>query len=833
MNRIFVKILSFLVLCALIISCDNKEEFGGQHTSDIPFTVNTGYVKLSEDSAKIAGVLCVTANAPTVKLRWNVLPECNIDTTLTSFDLTNGSGVLPIKWNKRLANGKYNLPERMFDAGVELIVGEESKYVHLVWADGIDSTALEKVPVTTRATETLADETVLLDVSPETVSMDPVVGGAARVSFSGIDMIIVDQSKVPVETNIDKASIPLVMEQSGAIIFKWNTLGPPTKDFIATVTLYAGEVYKDLYIKYTINPEEPSYWEYLYSIPENNTHLPAKNASVRVYAKTNAKWGLNSLQSSFPVEENATSLGTKLLAIDIDDNPGPNAREVKVNVTSNDAQKEVLTFTQEAPDATFQIISVTPEDNTLISSDATTVTVKVRTDHDWWIQYGGKKYTFESGELGEKQGTITIPANTGEEVRNHSVIIGYGDKVGQIVNYYQEGKTSGSGTEFTFISANPANNASIPSEETTVTVKVNTDYAWWIDFNGVKTTYPAGALGEKTGTFTIPANTSTTDKNISYTVGYGETTVQTINYKQPYVGADKTLNYVSSNLPAGNIPATATIYTFTFEGGYTGQLRVRSVDATTGAVLFNGPIGTSHNPKVTVPANTSTNTRNIKFQYRLIDVTGSPWEDLPASTNRIQDGGTVSEEIKPSATLTPSGDIPEDGDEYTCTFTGGSGNVILRAMKTRVNSTTATEAARSASTAVPGDVSVIVPLLDGVNATIAFEYSTDGGNTWKAINDNRNQLNTWLIVDAPPRETIVPATNGSISFVLKGNAKQPVTVYVKYEDREIGRATGYAPSTLVVPVEDNPSSSPRQIAFSYRTVDGQGWLGAELTQAGK
>lgn len=189
--------------------------------------------------------------------------------------------------------------------------------------------------------------------------------------------------------------------------------------------------------------------------------------------------------------------------------------------------------------------------------------------------------------------------------------------------------------------------------------------------------------------------------------------------------------------------------------------------------------------------------------------------------------------IEASTTLSPSGDIPEDGETYTCTFTGGTGNVILKAMKKRVNSNIWTEAIRSASTAVPGDVSVTVPELSGLNATISFEYSTDGGNTWSVINDNRNQLNTWILIDYPSKETIVAATNGSISFGLRGNAKQPITIYVKYEGKEIGRATGYAPGTLIVPVEDNPSSSPRSISFSHRTIDGEGWVGANLTQAGK
>ncbi|MGZ2609365.1 hypothetical protein [uncultured Bacteroides sp.] len=820
MNNILMKMLSFLILCSLCIACENKDEYEGQTTRNTDFTVNTGYVKLSEDSAKIAGVLHITANVPTVKLRWNVLPECNIDTTVTSLALMDGIGVLPIKWNRQLANGKYNIQERMFDVGVELIAGEESKYVHLVWADGIDSTVLAKTPVTTRATEASTEETILLNVSPATISMDPVVGGVTKVDFSGIDMIIVDQSRVETITNIDKAAIPLIMEKPGPLIFKWNTLGPPTKDFIATVTLYAGEVYKDLYIKYTIKPDDPTYWEYLYCIPEQNTHIPAKNASVRVYVKTNAQWGLNSLQSSFPIEENATSLGTKHLVIDIDDNPGPDIREVKVNVNSEGTQKEVLTFIQEAPDATFQVISVTPEDNTLLSSDAATVTVKVRTDHNWWIQYGGKKYTFESAELGEKTGTITIPANVGEEVKNHSVIIGYGDKVAQIVNYYQEGKTPGSGTEFTFISADPANNASIPAEESTVTVKVRTDYEWWIEFNGTKTTFPASTLDEKTGTITIPANTSTSDKKISYTVGYGNTTVKTISYTQSYVGADQTLNYVSSNLPTGNIPATATVYVFNFEGGYSGQLRVRSVDATTGVVLFNGPIGTTHSPKVTVPANTSTDTRNIKFQYRLIDIPNSLWLDLPTSTNRIQDVQTSSVTVIPGP-LTPDRVLWEYGEDCSCEFTGDFiGDIIMRAMVGNV------ELAR-ATGKINERISVSIPQLSGLNRIIKFEYSIDKGNTWTNLG-NRTQINEYVsFVDLQPYGKSMPANGQTYTWGVGGTYSKNITFQVSVDNTDEGNQIyeeSAVPShTFSYTIPKNPKKQARLVIFRFKLEDDVKW----------
>lgn len=923
MNNILIKMLSFLILCSLVIACDNKDEYEGQATGNIDFTVSAGYLKLSEDSANIAGVLRVTANTPTVKLKWNVLPECNIDTTVTSLTLTNGNGVLPIKWNRRLVDGKYNIQERMFDAGVELIAGEESKYVHLVWADGIDSAAIKKTPITTRAAEAFAKEAIILDVSPATVSMDPVVGGATKVSYSGIDMVIVDQSRVEAETNIDKGAIPLVMEKPGALIFKWNTLGPPTRDFIATVTLYAGEVYKDLYIKYTINPQNPTYWEYLYCIPEQNTHIPAKNASVRVYVKTNAKWGLNSLQSSFPAEENATSLGTKLLAIDIDDNPGPNMREVKVNVNSDGTQKEVLTFIQEAPDATFEFLSANPEDNTIVTGGTLNVTIKVRTNHEWWIQYGGKKYNFEAGPLGIKEGSILIPANTNDEVRNLTVIVGYDDKVGKIINYYQEPSNGGDGTSFDFISANPATNATISSMGATAIVKVNTDYEWWIQINGVKTAFAAGMLGEKVGTINIPANTTTNSQVVTYTVGYGNITAQTINYIQSGAGSDtrltyvssnlptgnipqtggtyqltftgtytggvqlralfdgvaqaagavatnkkpeisvaanngevrnvtfeykldigdwmalptltnrkqdagngggdtETLNYVSSNLPTENIPAAGSVYTFNFEGAYTGQLRVRVINAATGGVLLNGPIGTTHSPKVTVPANTATATRNIKFQYRLINVENSLWVDLPVETNRIQDGtGTTPPGPSDSPShspITPEGDIPGAGGTYSCVFFNYVGTVYFRAVSGQGRPLDDSSGAITTSGAA--QLSLEIPTSSIMNDNqVIFQYSIDS-IAWTTM-ETRTQL-VKLFVSNGIRDLpqLIPTAGGTYIYTSQGQLSGTLTILCKDDRNEIlSESRGVVGSTINVNVPANTTGKTRSVFFYFKRPD--------------
>ncbi len=748
MKQYSIQTLPIVLMSILffLFGCDNKEEFSKDNSFnafDLP-----AFIRLADDSTNVAGILKFPATGHNLDLTWNIPAGCNVDTSQTVVMSKSGMCQIPIKWSEHNEVGTYGPKTKAFDGGVLVSDGNISRYVHLIWADKVDSVKYSKEAcVQTRSDGALLND-IVLEVTPEVVNMDKVVGGGIYVNFSGISIISVDQSNIAETTNIIKDDIPMFMTEAGFIYLKWKDGKAPDSNFSTMINFTAGNIVKTVFINYVPPYDEPTVWEFLNSSPIDGGTLAAIDATVVVNVKTNKLWSLECTDGLVsPVTDTTTGIGNKTQTMHISNNPRSTPRIITVLVKSEGVLKKTLTFSQ----------------------------------------------------LGNNSGG--------------------GD----------------TGTTFTFISSNPVDNTTLPSTESSLTVKVNTDYAWWIELDGIRTNLPAGALGEKTGTIAIPANTGTTNKTITVTVGHGTMTEKTLTFTQSGSGGGdtQTLTYVSSSLPTGNIPATATAYTFNFEGGYTGQFRVRSLDATTGTVLFNGPIGTTHSPKVTVPANTATTTRNIKFQYRLIDIAGSLWEDLPASTNRIQDGGTVSEDIKASETLSPGGKIPEEGGTYTCTFTGGSGNVILRAMKKRVNSSTWTEAARSASTAVPGDVAVTVPILDGLNSTISFEYSIDGGNTWKTIRDNREQVNTWILIDYPSHDTVVAATNGSLSFGLRGNIKQPITIYVKYEGREIGRATGYAPSTLVVPIEDNPSSSPRYISYSHKTIDGEGWVGDVLMQAGK
>lgn len=297
----------------------------------------------------------------------------------------------------------------------------------------------------------------------------------------------------------------------------------------------------------------------------------------------------------------------------------------------------------------------------------------------------------------------------------------------------------------------------------------------------------------------------------------------TVSYDPDGGGDTQTLNYISSSLPMGNIPATATVYTFDFEGGYTGQLRVRSVDATTGTVLFNGPVGTTHSPKVTVPANNATATRNIKFQYRLIDVPGASWMDLPASTNRRQDGnGCVVPGDKPSHTgVTPVGDIPDAGGDYSTTFFNYAGEVFFRAVsgKGRLLAHTSITVAAGGST----KATLLIP--EGRSQSdnmVIFQFSTDDAN-WTDIETRIQIVETFASGSFNDMPMTIPASGGTYHYSTTGTLSAVLTVVAKDENNVVlVESKGKAGTPIPVAIPANDTGRSRSVFFWYMRGDQPG-----------
>lgn len=723
-NLILTFIAAFLYF---FTSCENIDEMMRETRQNATLEVVSDIVKLVDDSTNIAGYVEVSSSAPELELKWNCPPECNVDTTQTTLRTNKGVCKIPVKWAKE-KDGTYTSSSIAFDGGVLVSTGNISKYVHLIWADKIDSTEIAKEKEIVTRSEDALPKAVIINLTPEQVNMDIVAGGGVAVEFSGASFVSVDQNLVAVSTNIDKSKIPLFLTEPKIVEFKWMDGIAPNTDFSTKVDFKAGGIIKTCYIYYTIHAEEPLVWEFLNSSIADGNELPATNATVSVTVKTNKPWSIESTIAEIsPMPEYGEGIGIKTLTLHIKDNPSPDPRPVSVLVKSQGVLKKTLTFTQQAPNI--------------------------------------------------------------------------------------------SGKTFEFISSDPVNNATIPSTGTTVTVKVKTDVAWWINLNGSITNFPAGTLGEKTGTITIPASTSTTNQTVTYLIGYDNVIVKSISYTQPAAGSDieGTLDYESGNLPAGNIPAEGGTYTFTFSGTYTGNVQMRVL--LDGVAQTPGSAVTNKQPQVNVPLNAGA-TRAITFQYKRDD---RDWTNLPVSTDRRQDadnggdnpdGGSIS-----LITISPQGDISEYGAELTASFQGNfNGNIEIRATS---EGGTLITASGKVNTSIP----LTIPQLFGYNRIIVFEYSLDGGKNWLQI-EQRNQINeTFGAGMIQPRVSTIPAGGQALTWSFVGTYSRKVTWQAFTMQGVLAEITANGPTlSLIVPKNDTGKS--RTVNFMYK-LEGRGWVNME------
>lgn len=489
------------------------------------------------------------------------------------------------------------------------------------------------------------------------------------------------------------------------------------------------------------------------------------------------------------------------------------------------------TVTTDEP-AYWAFSSSDPTDSGSLAAKDAKVIVSCKTNKPWSIECTNgiiSPINDVNTDLGTRSLTINIEDNPNNTSRPISVVIKSQGEVKKTLSFIQvanSGSGGDTGTDFTFVSSEPADKAVISATESGVTIKVNTDYAWWIDLNGTKSNFPASALGEKIGTILLPANTEATSKAITVTVGHGSTIVKTLTFTQNGTsgGLDGELTYVNSNLPTGNIPAAGKVYTFTFTGDYTGNFRVRVIDATTNGVINNGPIGTTLTPKATVTANTAATTRNIKFQYRKTDVATAQWIDLPALTNRIQDadtgGGSETGTVRPG-TLGPEGDLSEYGDNCSCKFDGDfTGTIIMRA---KVGEQ---ELARSIGKA-NSTITVQIPKLDGMDRTITLEYSLDGGNTWIPLGSKKQINEIFLPSGLQPVVDKISVKGGDFSWSYRGTYSKEVQFEVATVEPDgtynvLSLQSSHSACTFTYTVPAN-TGTQRAIGFRYKMGTKENW----------
>lgn len=340
MNKYCLLCLLFLLaLCA----CNE------QYESDVriaqgSISTDVGYLKLS-DSATVAGKLEVYSGASEVTVKWNVAPFCNIDTTQTTLSITNGRGVLPVKWLKKSEDGNYGPVGTAYKAGVTLSCGEESCYIPLVWADKIDSTKIEQTLCRTRSGHFVEPRVAKIKIYPKTVNLNYENGGSMYVILEDASSVMIDQSAITSAMNIDMSLIPTSITESTILNFRWKAGGAPSFDFTANIVFVVEGFFEIATISYTAS-EDPI-WQFVNSIPVENSELPATGAFVDVTAYTNQSWYISSLSGTpNTVTGTASSLGNKTLRIPITDNTSHSSRPVSVGLYYKNVLQRTLTFTQ-------------------------------------------------------------------------------------------------------------------------------------------------------------------------------------------------------------------------------------------------------------------------------------------------------------------------------------------------------------------------------------------------------------------------------------------------------------------------------------------------------
>lgn len=244
------KIISFFLFVFVFYGCNDIEE-SSSVDSKRPLAVSAQFLKLSDDN-NIAGELSIVSNMDKVHVKWNTDSICNLDTTQTVVYMKNGTGRLPIKWEKQQENGKYGPEYAAYKAGVLLTDGENSKYVPLVWSEKIDSTKIvESIPLT-RSVDSPLPRVAQIQMIPTTVHMNYQNGGVMYVKLDETPFAVFDVSDITSEMNIDMSQIPTSITSSQLVNFKWNANGAPSLSFTAQIIAYGEGITQIGAVTYTI-----------------------------------------------------------------------------------------------------------------------------------------------------------------------------------------------------------------------------------------------------------------------------------------------------------------------------------------------------------------------------------------------------------------------------------------------------------------------------------------------------------------------------------------------------------------------------------------------------
>ncbi|WP_289303521.1 hypothetical protein, partial [Alistipes finegoldii] len=386
---------------------------------------------------------------------------------------------------------------------------------------------------------------------------------------------------------------------------------------------------------------------------------------------------------------------------------------------------------------------------------------------------------------------VSVPSNETWSTRTVKVMAQYGENTKEW-SYTQPGMSIDGIT----ILPNPGDG--IPGGGATYTVRATGDCGMvpvraLSDGEELARTY---ASSDKPGELKVPVNGSHTDRIVVFQ--YQENGV----WKNFDRGMQPGYSITSATVtPAGDIPGSGGRYTVTLSGLLPAEgVEIRaSVD---GSTIVAGKVTASgRGETLSIPANDGDSERTVAIEY----LWNGTWTTIESRTQ-------LSEPRITTATVSPAGNIPYGGGDYTVTLTGvlPEGGVQVRAFSggTLVQATVVSSGA-SAVLSLPANSSLS-------NRTVAFQYLWNG--TWTNI-ENRTQLPTPQITSSTVSPSgDIPYTGGTYTVTLNG-ALPAEGVEVRATSGGTTLGTGLATkagtgATLTVPV--NSGSTSREVVFEYK-----------------
>ena len=240
-------------------------------------TGSTEFIQLVNDGTDKAGELLIHADVPEVKVEWVTNPDFNIDTTQCSLVLSEGEGILPIKWREKDEHGSYAPTNMIFEGGVKIIAGESSTYVPIILSHSkVDGEKIRKKLQTRAGAAPKAASSITF--IPPVANMSADRGGTMIMRLTNVTMAIMDYSGFKSSYNVDLSAMEdIITVPITTFRFQWKNNTPAAIGFEATLTAYCEEIAGGISAIVTWEPEgqvtPPTPGDLVYS----SSNLPTGN----------------------------------------------------------------------------------------------------------------------------------------------------------------------------------------------------------------------------------------------------------------------------------------------------------------------------------------------------------------------------------------------------------------------------------------------------------------------------------------------------------------------------------------------------------------------------